>query len=116
MSTVEMNQTTDRAYPATLNIDYPDRPLNRLTSFFRILLVIPIVIILSLLSGDISSWGDNTQGWSMNTGMSISGTLFMALVLMILFRKKYPRWWFDWNLALTRFSYRIMTYFFPAQG
>ena len=48
----------------------------------------------------------------MNTGMSISGTLFMALVLMILFRQKYPRWWFDWNLALTRFSYRFSAYFF----
>jgi hypothetical protein len=30
---------------------------------------------------------------------------------MILFRKKYPKWWFDWNLALTRFSYRVGAYF-----
>jgi hypothetical protein len=29
---------------------------------------------------------------------------------MILFRAKYPKWWFDWNLAFTRFSYRLSAY------
>ena len=26
---------------------------------------------------------------------------------MILFRQKYPRWWFDWNLELLRFGARV---------
>jgi hypothetical protein len=29
---------------------------------------------------------------------------------MILFRQKYPRWWFDWNLELTRFENRVGAY------
>lgn len=96
------------AYPATLNIDYPDRKLNRLTSFFRIFTVIPIAIVLGLVDGAYSSWGHDP--WRFGVGGA--GILFLALVLMILFRKKYPRWWFDWNLALTRFSYRVTAYLF----
>jgi hypothetical protein len=42
---------TTPPYPLTLTIDYPDRPLNRLTTFFRIFTVIPIAIILALVSG-----------------------------------------------------------------
>ncbi len=79
-------------YPATLTIDYPDRPLDRVTSFFRFFTVIPIAIILSLLDG------------------SSGGVVFPAVLLMILFRQKYPRWWFDWNLAVTRFSSRVSAY------
>jgi hypothetical protein len=88
-------------YPAALTIDYPDRVMNRLTSFFRILTVIPIAIIAALLTG--GSWG-----WE--GACAAGGILLLPLVLMILFRKKYPKWWFDWNLALTRFSYRVCTY------
>jgi hypothetical protein len=86
---------TPPAYPATLIIDYPDRPLNRLTTFFRIFTVIPIAIILALVSGG---------------QYSVGGILFLATLLMILFRQKYPRWWFDWNVALVKFSTRVATY------
>ncbi|RJQ43256.1 MAG: DUF4389 domain-containing protein [Gaiellales bacterium] len=79
-----------RGYPASLHIDYPEAA-NRLTTFFRLIVVIPIAIIWSLAS-------------------YAAGYLFFALLLMILFRKKYPRWWFDWNLALTRFGLRIYSY------
>lgn len=106
MSQQPANPVLPPAYPATLSIDYPDRPLNRLTSFFRIFTVIPIAIIVWLInSGGSWQWGAHTNGWQ--AAPEIGGSLFLALVLMILFRKKYPRWWFDWNLALTRFSYRV---------
>jgi len=98
---------TPPAYPATLAIDYPDRPLNRLTTFFRIFTVIPIAIILALVSGANFDWGDpNSWSWLYATG----GILFLATLLMILFRQKYPRWWFDWNVALVKFSTRVATY------
>lgn len=84
-------------YPVTLTIDYPDRMLNRLTSFFRPIAAIPICIILALLSGAGSTYYS-------------SGILFFATALMLLFQHKYPRWWFDWNLALIRFSTRISAY------
>jgi len=99
MSTQQTTSTTPAAYPATLVIDYPDRKLNRLTSFFRIFTVIPIAIVLGLMSGS------GNEGWA-----ACGGILFLPLVLMILFRKKYPKWWFDWNLALTRFIYRVSAY------
>lgn len=101
---------TTPAYPVTLTIDYPDRSLNRLTTFFRIFTLIPIAIILALVSGGVSGgnfeWS-RTNNW---TWLYAGGILFLATVLMILFRQKYPRWWFDWNVALTKFGIRVATY------
>jgi hypothetical protein len=96
------------SYPATLDIDYPDRKLNRLTSFFRIFTAIPILIIIGLITNAFLGSGDDGSTWK--SGAAIGGILFLPLVLMILFRKKYPGWWFDWNLNFTRFSYRVSTY------
>ena len=83
-----MNET----YPLTYSVDYPDRDLDRLTSFFRIFTVIPIAIVLGTLQA------------------ANYGILFPSTLLMILFRKKYPRWWFDWNRELLRFSARVNAY------
>jgi hypothetical protein len=94
-------------YPVTLSIDFPDRPLNRLTSFFRIFTVIPIAIVIGLLIGAHTQWEAETD-WVIGAG---TGSLVVfSLLLMILFRQKYPRWWFDWNLELTRFSTRVVAY------
>jgi hypothetical protein len=99
-------------YPATLNIDYPDRKLNRLTSFFRIFTAIPIAIVLSSLTGLSMQWSQHHEagGFGRWEYTASAGILFLAVLLMVLFRKKYPRWWFDWNLALSRFNYRVCTY------
>jgi hypothetical protein len=94
-------------YPATFDVEYPDRHLNRLTSFFRIFAVIPIAIILCLLANGVGSTDGHASGWSI---LYAAGVLFIPLVLMILFRQKYPKWWFDWNLGLTRFTYRVTSY------
>ena len=96
------------AYPVTLAIDYPDRKLDRLTSFFRIFTIIPIAIIIGLLSNGVATWGTHLKGWQ--ASLSTGGLLFLPLLLMILFRKKYPKWWFDWNLAFTRFGNRVGAY------
>lgn len=108
MSTAQTTSMAPRSYPASLTIDYPDRKLNRLTSFFRIIVTIPICIIVALLGNDAASWGTHVEGW--RTAITAGGLLFLPLVLMILFRAKYPKWWFDWNLAFTRFSYRLSAY------
>ena len=95
-------------YPVTFSVDYPERQLNRLTTFFRAFTVIPIAIVLGLLPGSsISSYGS-----SYGAALSFGSLVVMPTVLMILFRKKYPRWWFDWNLELMRFSNRIGVYLF----
>jgi len=97
------NQT---AYPMSLSIDYPDRNLNRLTTFFRVFMVIPVAIILGLLVG--TTFGGGEGDWSGQYAMG--GLVVLPTVLMLLFRQKYPRWWFDWNLAITRFITRVYTY------
>ena len=99
-------------YPVTFSIDFPDRDLDRVSTAFRIFAVIPIGIILSLLSGASLRYATTTNGTN-DTVSSIAtggGLLFLPLVLMILFRQKYPRWWFDWNLQLLRFSNRVTAY------
>src|SRR5918999_1755668 len=96
------------AYPVRFTVDYPDRPLDRLTTGFRIFVAIPILIVLGTVSGG-GSWEssyDNTR----TTTVAAGGLLFFGPLLMIVFRQKYPRWWFDWNLALLRFSNRVSAY------
>lgn len=94
------------SYPLTFTVDYPDRPLDRLSSFFRFLWIIPIGVIAALIgSGTISAEG-NDYSWSWAAG----GILFVPVLLMLLFRQKYPRWWFDWNLNLSRFLARVGAY------
>ena len=95
------------AFPATLEIDYPDRELNRLTTALRIFTVIPIAVVLGLVSGSTAHGEGHDGKWVV---VGSGGVLFGATVLMLVFRRKYPRWWFDWNLALTRFSTRVGAY------
>jgi hypothetical protein len=91
-------------YPLRYSVDYPDRELNRLTTFFRIFTVIPIAIVLGTVA-HYTYGGDSESVYVTAGGILVGGPL-----LMILFRKKYPRWWFDWNRELTRFSLRVHTY------
>jgi hypothetical protein len=98
-----MNNVAAR-FPAMLEIDYPDRERNRLTCFFRLFTVIPIAALLGLVAGPAVRVG------SANYVVGSGGIVFLATVFMLLFRHKYPRWWFDWNLALMRFSTRVSAY------
>ena len=97
------------AYPVQLAVDYPDRELNRLTTALRIFTAIPIVIVIVSISGFT---GESGEGSRETTTIVVGGTglLFIPPLLMILFRQKYPRWWFDWNLELLRFSNRVGVY------
>jgi hypothetical protein len=95
------------SYPVQFDVDYPSKPLNRLTTAFRLLVAIPIVLVLTMLSRQ--AFGDN--GHSERDSVVIGGAaVFVPLVLMLVFRQKYPRWWFDWNLNLMRFSNRVTAY------
>jgi Domain of unknown function (DUF4389) len=96
------------AYPVQVDVEYPERPLNRLTTAFRAFAIIPIAIVLGSVSGETWSW--STSGTTRTVVAGAGGTLFLGPLLMILFREKYPRWWFDWNLELTRFSSRVALY------
>lgn len=103
------------SYPVTFAVDYPERSLDRITTLFRIFAAIPIMIVLGAVSG--STWQYTSQDRLEAAGNSgtmlvagAGGLLFFGPLLMILFRQKYPRWWFDWNLELLRFSNRVGVY------
>lgn len=109
---------TPTQYPLSLSVDYPER-LNRLTTFFRAFTIIPIAIVLGLLTGNGFGWTTSQSTTYSYSGTAVhsttytlttAGLIFFPLVLMLLFRRKYPRWWFDWNLALLRFSTRVGVY------
>ncbi len=97
-------------YPVQFSVDYPDRPLNRLTTFFRILVTIPILFVLDAVAGGAHDWMSHHHHRSTGVVAGTGGLLFFAPLLMILFRRKYPRWWFDWNLELQRFGNRVAAY------
>jgi Domain of unknown function (DUF4389) len=96
------------AYPVQFSVDYPERPLNRVTTAFRIFVAIPILIVLGAVSGETWQWSTPDRGEMVVAGAG--GLLFFGPLLLILFRQKYPRWWFDWNLELQRFSNRVAVY------
>jgi hypothetical protein len=96
------------AYPVNLSVEYPDRPLDRLTTAFRIFVAIPIMIVLGAVSG--TTWSFYSSSGTVHVVAGAGGLLFLGPLLMILFRQKYPRWWFDWNLELQRFTNRVLVY------
>ncbi|HXO66360.1 MAG TPA: DUF4389 domain-containing protein [Candidatus Dormibacteraeota bacterium] len=93
-------------YPIRFEVDFPDRQLDRLSTAFRILAAIPILVVMAVLPGESFHLGGQTAGYV----ASGSGLLFLPPLLMIVFRQKYPRWWFDWSLNLLRFSNRVAAY------
>ena len=99
------------AYPARLDVDYPEEGLERVTSFFRIIWIIQIAIIIGLVSGGGgSSFLGGVGGAVQTSGGGIAGGLAVATALMIVFRQRYPRWWFDFVRELTRFTGRVIAY------
>jgi hypothetical protein len=103
--------TAPSDYPVQFSVDYPDRDLNRLTTAFRLFTAIPIAIVLGAVSGAVSTYQyDPAKDVVTATSVGAGGLLVFGPFLMILFRQKYPRWWFDWNLNLLRFSNRVWAY------
>ena len=95
------------SYPVQFDVDFPSRPLNRLATALRIFAAIPILIVIGILPS-AALHSDNES--AMQTLAIGGGAVFLPVVLMIVFRQKYPRWWFDWNLNLLRFSNRVTAY------
>jgi hypothetical protein len=108
----ESNQmaTQIEPYAARLEIDYPDQ-LDRVTTLLRLFWIIPIGIIYSLLAATGTNTVITATGERITqTSGGIAGGLFVATALMILFRQRYPGWWFDFARELTRFGARIGAY------
>jgi len=85
-------------YPLTFSVDYPDRELNRVTTGFRLILGIPLLLLLALFA----------RSYPASAGL----LLFLPVLALLVLRHKYPRWWFDFNLQLVRLEARIYSYLF----
>lgn len=96
-------------YALRFSVDYPDRELDRLSTALRIFWVIPIGIVLAALGG-FNVWWEDSSSSTWTTGGGVGGVLMLAPLFMIVFRRKYPRWWFDFNLELMRFQARVAMY------
>ena len=97
--------SVEPGYPVRFSVEYPDRELNRGTTAFRLIVAIPILVV----AASIGSLAPAEHGSWRLVGVT-GGVLFLSPLLMIVFRQKYPRWWFDWNLELLRFANRIGVY------
>ncbi|RIQ37347.1 DUF4389 domain-containing protein [Jiangella rhizosphaerae] len=103
----QLQPTDPPPYPVTFSVDYPDRQLDRVTTFFRLIVAIPILIVLGSVAGGTWQWSyDDGEAAAAGAG----GLLFFGPLLLIVVRRKYPRWWFDWNLELQRFANRVGCY------
>jgi hypothetical protein len=96
----------DAAYPVQYTVDYPDHALNRLTTALRVFTAIPIVVVLAAIAASSGGFDSGAAG----AGAAGASVLFLPVLLMIVFRQKYPRWWYDWNLELMRFTNRVGVY------
>ena len=98
----------EEPYPVQFSVEYPDRDLDRLRTAFRLIIAIPILVVMGASSGYSGSYGAGAR----TTTVAVGGTglLFLPPLLLIVFRQKYPRWWFDWNLELDRFENRVGVY------
>ncbi|MBS3786676.1 DUF4389 domain-containing protein [Candidatus Bipolaricaulota bacterium] len=99
--------------PTKLTIEYPDRQLDRFTTFFRPIVAIPILIVLGTLSGAPVFWESAPWGWGWIgqwDWQNAAAFVVVPTALMIIFRKKYPRWWFDWNINMAKFVARVFSY------
>jgi hypothetical protein len=94
-----LHRPVTSAYPVGLTVDYPAKPLDKPSVFFRPILAIPIFILLGMLL----SGGSGVQ-------VSVMGFVTIPTLLMLLFRRKYPKWWFDWNRELAAFALRVTGY------
>ncbi|MGO9972584.1 MAG: hypothetical protein ACLP01_07225 [Solirubrobacteraceae bacterium] len=79
-----------RATSRTISpVDYPDRSLNRTSTAFGIFTIIPIAILAATVEG--RGFGSNAGGAGARYAGGGIGIIVLPVLLMLLFRKKYPR-------------------------
>ena len=91
-------------YPVDLDVRYPEEPRNRVTVLFRAILAVPVLILLAILTGQ------STDLSAANAASIAGGFVFLPTLLLLLFRHRYPRWWFDFNVQLLAFVNRVSIY------
>ena len=99
--------TETQPYPVRFSVAFPDHQLNKLSTALRLVWAIPILIVAGAVAGGHGLWSAED---SRSSFIGAAGLLIFAPAVMIIFRQKYPRWWFDWNRELQSFSNRVVAY------
>ena len=94
-------------YPVSFDVEYPTDKRNRVTVFFRSILAIPVIVLLEMFINSSSTYSGDT---GTQAAVTVGGFLFLPTLLLLLFRHRYPRWWFDFNVNLLAFTMRVMMY------
>ena len=94
-------------YPVAFDVEYPEDKRNRLTVLFRGSLAVPVLLLLEMFINSSSAYSGDT---STQAFITVGGFLFLPTLLLLLFRHRYPRWWFDFNVNLLAFTMRVMMY------
>ena len=79
-------------YPVSFDVEYPTDKRNRVTVFFRSILAIPVIVLLEMFINSSSTYSGDT---GTQAAVTVGGFLFLPTLLLLLFRHRYPRWWFD---------------------
>jgi len=101
----------------TFDVDYPQQ-LSRWKTAFRLVLALPILALVAILVGPYrfegltASWGIDPWTVTVPNFAYVGGLLVLAPLLMIVIRRKYPRWWFDWNVGLLKLQSRVAAYLY----
>lgn len=98
---------TATPYPVSFDVEYPADKRNRVTVFFRVILALPAIVLLEMFVNSSSAYSGDTGTQAV---VIVGGFLFLPTLLLLLFRHRYPRWWFDFNVNLLAFTMRVMIY------
>ena len=117
-----VSRTSGTTYPVAFAVDYPDR-FDRVSTAFRLILAMPVLILVGVLVGNLGA-DQLTATYAVEPYfrvtvpdvLAVAGLLVLPPLLMIVFRRKYPRWWFDWNLQLLRLHNRVMAFLLLLRG
>jgi hypothetical protein len=95
-------------YPATLEVDYPER-LTRWLPLVKWLLAIPHVILVAIFVGGWGwgPWGEDFRGLGFS---GLVGVLVIIAGFVLLFTGRYPPALFDFALGLDRWALRVLAY------
>jgi hypothetical protein len=99
----------DPSYPASLEIDYPERLSRGLVLVKWWLLAIPQYAIVGILIGSFG-WASTHRGWHFVGSGGLVGLLVFFAAVVLLFRGAYPRSIFDFVLGLDRWVVRVVAY------
>jgi hypothetical protein len=101
----------DPTYPATLEVDYPERLSRGLVLVKWWLLAIPHYLIIAIFTGGAwSSWSDGGDGALYASSGGLIGLLVIIAGLALLFTNRYPRSLYDFVLGMNRWVFRVWAY------